>query len=198
LILKNKTRRLQMKLTQTKTNENGSSLPVYSNLTIPVTEIKALRYALYDNKPAPTHFYEDGRYKAELQIWTEDTDKCQFILRNYLKPYKSYRNNLYKKQDDPYKDWYASEANKAKDLAMTFGTDNLVLHTNLGFQARHEAHDNQYCFRIQPEYAMHVMINDDKLVMQSSIHNFDLPTEITYYKEKAGYDIYYQYTPVEH
>ena len=162
-----------MKLTKTTETRSETSAWKYSQLQIDTSDITGLRFAIYDNSPDIKHLYEAKRYRAELQIFTTDRTKCTHKLFNYLGSYKTYLNNKWKQDTDLYKDWYTNEVDRAKQLQNEYNTDAVVLHCNLGLSKAHAGRtDGSYGFYTQPEFAFHMLANEDAMVVEVAINEF--------------------------
>lgn len=157
---------MKLKITDTTSDRPKASKWEYSQTQIDLTDLRQLRFAIYDNGYDPktdtqrTHIFEPKRYRCELQVWTEESKDCQYKLFNYLGNYKTFRNNKYKDSLDQYGNWYKKDVEFAKELATEFGSDSVVTHACLGLPKHHAGRtDGSFGFYTMPQWTMHMLIN---------------------------------------
>lgn len=175
-----------MKLTDT--TDTGSKTPLweYSKTQIPTTDITQLRFAVYDNGYNPDsetqlkHLYEPKRYRGEIQVWTgSDKRDSDYKLFNYFSNYKTFKNNKWKDSNDPYKDWYVTEVDRAKCMAEEYGSEFVVCHANLGLPKAHAGRsDGSYGFYNMPQWSMHLIINNDVCFIKCNIEKYCFDLEL--------------------
>jgi hypothetical protein len=107
--------------------------------------------------------------------------------------YKTYKNCQWKGGDDPYKNWYTREVDRAKQLNEEYGTDAVISHANLGFPRHHAGRtDGSFGFYNQPEYSMHLLINADTTMVKVSIEDYEFEQELTASKEIEGATVWWE------
>lgn len=169
-----------MKLKRQTTTDTASKTHKweYSQTQIDTSDITAVRFAIYDNSPDIKHCYEAKRYRAELQLYTDNPKSSTYKLFNYLGNYKTYNNNRYKDDNDPYKEWYQKECDIAKRFNQDY-PEALVLHSNLGMPKHHAGReDGSYGFYVQPEYSFHMLANDDQVMVEVAIGQYRFTEEL--------------------
>ena len=180
----------------TKTTETGSKPRKweYSQRQIDVGQISGLRFAIYDNAPDISHCYEAKRYRGELQIYTGGKqDKSTYKLFNHLGVYKTYNNNKYKENNDPHRQWYIDEVDRAKELHEMHSADALVLHSNLGLAKEHAGSTmGSFGFYTQRKYSMHLLANKDAIVVEVAIEEHRFQQVLGNSKNITGAKLYWE------
>ena len=147
----------------------------YSKLQIDLDKLKQLRVAIYDNEPTAKHSAVNGRYRAELQLWT-DTDITQtrgdYKLVNKLSNWSTFRLNQYKKEDDVNAVWYQEVCAKIKDLTQELSTaDTTVVACPLG--ARQNNADGQQGYAHVPKMILAYITNGDTHIARLFLDDID-------------------------
>lgn len=125
----------------------------YHKTRIDTSKITGIKVTVYDNSPDIKPVYEDGRYKAKVQIWSGDrshADTSSYEITNKLGQFKTFKNNLYKQ--DKYRDWYVKTVREVQTDIEIMGADlKLNLAACLGMRQNNA--DGQRGYAHVPEWA---------------------------------------------
>lgn len=134
----------------------------YNQQPIDLSRVVYLRAEVWDNQPDMNAVQEKKRYKAKVNFYYKtpsslaDIKNPNYSLWGYCSDYHTFRNNRYKDDADPHKDWYESIVDKAKDINTMMNSNAVVMHGCLGTTQTHHS-GNGFGPHNQPRYTVDVL-----------------------------------------
>ena len=170
----------------------------YNPQPIELDKVVYIRGEIFDNAPELNAVFESKRYRAKVNFYynkpttLHDIKNPTYSLWSHMSDYHAFRNNKYKPDGDPHKDWYEDIVDKAKEFNQQYSSDAVIMHGCLGCVKNHNQGNGGYGPHNQPRFtvdAMHSKHDADLMMMQLHLEDHHLELElnkVTSLKTKQG------------
>ena len=178
-------------ITETKKEENKW---IYLPQDIDTTQITKIRVELYDNDHDIKPLAQKQRYRCQLHMWTTSphNSTSDYKLYNWMSAFKTFKNNQWKKSNDPHKPWYFDTVEFAKDLNEKNVANDAVMHACLGAKQSHTGGKGGFGVYNMPRYAVHLVYAQGYAPhIKLHIEDFKFDLDLDKNSEFADYKLHY-------